>query len=131
MEEKNGIKKVLIIEDEPAIAGALKEKIGSGHGTIEVSLAANGEEGITAALAQKPGLILLDILMPKMNGLEVLKRLRDDAWGHRVPIIIFTNVEADDAVMAQIAMYEPSYYFVKSDWKIGDIVDKARELLKI
>lgn len=119
-------KKILIIEDEPAMGRALEIEC-KNHG-YDAVYAKNGEEGFSAALSEKPDLILLDILMPRMDGLTVLRKLRDDAWGKTAKVIIFTNLQADDQVMAQIIRSEPAYYFIKSDWKIEDLMSKIGEI---
>lgn len=71
--------KILIVEDEAAMLKALNDTFVESGFTVH--LARNGEEGINAALTQKPDLILLDILMPKIGGMEMMKMLRKDSWG--------------------------------------------------
>ncbi len=73
--------KILIVEDEATICNALRDKL-AGAGFL-VLAAKNGEEGLKAALKERPDMILLDILMPKMDGLAMLKQLRENAWGER------------------------------------------------
>ena len=69
--------------------------------------------------------------MPKMDGMEMMKKLRaQDEWGRKVSIILLTNLSADDKIMRGIVEDEPSYYLVKSDWKIPDVIAKVREMLK-
>ncbi len=123
------LKKILIVEDEPDMRQALVESMR--HEGFEVSQAENGGEGLTQALGNHPDLIILDILMPKMDGMEMMKKLRQsNNWGRKVPIILLTNLSADDKIMRGIVENEPSYYLVKSDWKIPDVVQKVREMLK-
>ncbi len=123
-------KTILIIEDEKSLRGALvdilllKEFV-----TLE---AKNGKEGLEFALEKHPDLILLDLIMPEMDGQTFLKKLREDAWGKKVPIIILTNLsETNKQSAAQVASHEPTLYLIKSDWKLHDIVDKIDKLLKI
>jgi DNA-binding response OmpR family regulator len=116
---------MLIAEDEPAMLTALTDKFKQ-EGCI-VTPAENGEIALDLAEKEKPDIILLDILMPKMNGMEVLSRIRKGSeWGKKVPIIILTNLEANDKIMSSVAENEPSYYLVKSDWKLYDVVEKVR-----
>lgn len=120
-------KKILIVEDEVAVFNALKDKL-SING-FEVLEAKNGKEGLSLALREHPDLILLDIIMPKMGGITMMKNLRSDSWGAKVPIIILTNLNSDDSIIKAIEDNKPSFYLVKSDWNINDVVIKVRELL--
>lgn len=127
MSEQN--KKILVVEDEPDMRQALAESLT--HEGFEVIEASNGGEGLEEAISRHPDLIILDILMPKVNGMEMMKKLRQNsAWGKGVPIIMLTNLSVDDNILKGIVEDQPSYYFVKSDWRIPDVIEKVRELLK-
>lgn len=121
------MKKILIIEDEPSLAEALKEKLTKEK--FDVAVAKDGQEGLTMSLKIKPDLILLDIVMPVMDGLTMLEKLRQDKWGKKVPVIILSNLnEADKTAEAmKSGVYD---YLVKSDWKLEDLVKKVREKIK-
>lgn len=122
-------KKILIVEDEVSLRNALKDKLThEGFVTLE---AKNGEEGLAVALREHPDLILLDIVMPKMDGMTMLKKLRaENEWGKSVPVIILTNLTSDNEQRNRdITETEPSYYFVKTDWTLEDILTKIRERL--
>lgn len=125
-------KKILVIEeveDDASLRNVLHDKFSmEGFSVLE---AKDGEEGLMIALREHPDLILLDIVMPKMDGLTMMKKLRQaDEWGKRVPIILLTNLNADDdKINRAITENEPAYYLVKSDWKIDDLVEKIRERL--
>lgn len=120
-------KKILLVEDEVPMFNALKEKLIS-HG-FEILGARNGQEGVEIALKEHPDLIVADIIMPKMDGVTMMKKLREDPWGTNVPIIILTNLNPDDSTIKMIEANEPSYYLVKSDWNINDLIDKIKERL--
>ena len=120
-------KKILVVEDEPAMGKVLADKfMRIGYSVIT---AKNGEEGLQMALNEHPDMILLDVVMPKMNGLEVMEKLRDDAWGKNARIILLTNLTPDDKMLRKIEKFEPAYYFVKSDLNINDLADKVKERL--
>lgn len=124
-----GVKKiVLITEDEPPMLRILTDKLTeSGFETLQ---AKNGEEGLEIALKHHPDLILLDVLMPKLNGMLMMDKLREDVWGKKVPIIVLTNVSADtDETLEAIVKDQPAYYFVKSNSKLDEIVEKVKEIL--
>ena len=71
--------KILIVEDEDSLLSALVDKfLKAGY---RVVTARDGEEGLTVALREQPDLILLDIVMPKMDGISLLRQLRDNSWG--------------------------------------------------
>ena len=77
-------KKILIVEDEEDMLRALVDELG--HEGFETLEAKNGKEGLSIALKERPDLILLDILMPEMDGMAVMKHLRGDVWGKKVLI---------------------------------------------
>jgi two-component system, OmpR family, alkaline phosphatase synthesis response regulator PhoP len=119
-------KKILIIEDEVSLLHALSAKLNeAGFVILE---AKNGEEGLKMALAEHPDLILLDIIMPRMDGISLLKKLRVDDWGKNAPVIVLSNLsDADNSVKAVSG--NVSDYLIKSDWKIADVVAKIKEKL--
>ena len=119
---------ILITEDEKSIRSALHSKlITEGFDVLE---AKNGEEGLEISLNEHPDLILLDLMMPKMDGMSMLKKLREDIWGKNVPVIILTNLSsADEERNREITKLEPTYYFVKTDKKMEEIVDKIKDRL--
>ncbi len=116
------------MEDEAAVSGVLRDNL-ENEG-FEVFIATDGEEGLNMALKEKPDLILLDILLPKIDGTTVMQKLREDSWGKTVPIILLTNLEADAEKMRRVAKDEPAYYMVKSAWKMEDVVAKVKEVLE-
>lgn len=121
-------KVILITEDEPQMLKILTDTL-SEH-AFETIQAKNGQQGLTLALQTHPDLIIVDLLMPTMDGLTMLKNLRDDTWGKTVPVIILTNVnpESNDTLQA-IVTHQPAYYFVKSEIKLESIVEKIEEVL--
>lgn len=120
---------LLVVEDEAAIRTALAEELEDAG--YRVLTAENGDQGLKLALTEKPQLILLDILMPVMNGITMMGKLREGSeWGKKVPIILLTNLSPnEDKIITAISKNAPAYYFVKSDWKLSDIVEKIREVL--
>ena len=94
-------------------------------------MALTGEAGVQA-LDRKPDIILLDIMLPQVNGLELMKRTREkDEWGKSVPIVIISNLTPDSAeIIDSVAAYEPVYYIVKADFSLADLVEKVNDILK-
>lgn len=124
--EVSSEKTVLVVEDEQALRRALCDKIElSGIRALE---AENGNEGLTIALTKHPNLILLDLLMPEVSGMQMLEKLRADTWGKDVPVLILTNVSEQEKI-ADAVMENAYEYLIKSDWKLEDIVTKVKEKL--
>lgn len=120
------IKKILIIEDEEAVLKVLATKFDhEGFQTLE---AKDGEAGLTQARVERPDIILLDIVMPKMDGLTMLKELRKDPWGKKVPVVILTNL-SDDKDIAEAMVSGVYDFLVKSSWEIEDVVKRVKERL--
>lgn len=119
-------KRLLIIDDEVLVLKSLSEKFT--HEGFSVQTARDGKEGITKALSDHPDIILLDIIMPVMDGLTMLRLLRQDSWGKDAEVIILTNLSS--AEKAQSALEQKvSDYLVKTEWSIGDLVKKVKEKL--
>ena len=82
-------KKILIIEDDSSLRNVLQDKIK--HEGFSVFTANDGQEGLETAIKEKPDCILLDVIMPKMSGIQMLKKLREHAWGKTVPVLLLSN----------------------------------------
>ena len=118
---------VLIIEDEKLLADALKRKLE--RSGFSVFIAIDGAEGLEFALDKHPDLILLDIVMPIMDGITVLDRIREDEWGAKVPVLILSNLSDAESIKESKAN-GINDYLIKTDWKISDVVKKVKENLK-
>jgi CheY-like chemotaxis protein len=120
---KDEQKLLLIVEDEDSVVYALSEKFNLTEG-VKVLFASNGVDGLRKALEEKPDLILLDIILPEMDGIEMLEKLRDDAWGKNVEVIILSNLSDPESEEKAKAL-GVTQYIIKSDSKIEDVVKKA------
>ncbi|OHA67077.1 MAG: hypothetical protein A3C82_02370 [Candidatus Wildermuthbacteria bacterium RIFCSPHIGHO2_02_FULL_47_12] len=122
----SGQKTILIVEDEISLLHALRDKLArEGFAVLE---AKNGKEGLGIALREHPDLILLDIIMPVMDGITMLKKLRHDLWGVQAAVMILTNLsDAEDVLMRSDK--DPLDYLVKTDWKLEDVAAKVKEVL--
>ncbi len=122
-------KKILVVEDETPLRNAISDIL-----TFEgfaVFQAKNGQEGLDAALKEEPDLILLDLMMPVMDGLTMLEKLREhDGYGKRAGVILLTNINDPDKV-AQATSAGSYDFLVKSDWNIEDVVKKIKGKLGI
>lgn len=120
------MKKILIIEDELAYVKLLRSKLAKNY---EIMEAQDGKSGLKLAIKEKPDLILLDIRMPIMDGMSLLSKLRQDAFGKNAKVILLTNLEANDKILVQVTKDLPTYYFVKSDVTLDDVLVKIDDLL--
>lgn len=123
METNN--KTILIVEDDSALRRVLADKL-SEEDFIPLE-AADGEEGLAVALEKHPALILLDIYMPKMDGITMLSKLRTaDAWGKHVAVIVLTN-STDAQTIEKISSFEGTEFLVKNEWSLDAIIGRIRE----
>ncbi len=115
------MKKILIIEDEKIIRNLMKKKLIEKG--FEVKVAKNGEEGLKKVKSENPDLILLDIIMPKMNGFEVLEGMSETEYSN-IPVVIVSNsgqpVEIDKA-----KEYGVKDWIVKTEFDPKEVIDKA------
>ena len=121
--------KILIVEDEAVISKTYAEELRD-QGFL-VLIAMNGSVGLEIASREKPDIILLDILMPVMDGLTMMGKLRESGlYGKNVPIILLTNLSAsEEKIMKAITKDEPAYYLVKSDYTLSGVLEKIKERL--
>lgn len=120
-------KKILIIEDEDAYQKILSIKLASEG--FDVMHAQNGEDGFDQAIKNHPDLIILDIQMPVMNGLEMLRKLRQDTWGKTVKVIIMSAFEEDNEVAHAVEL-NTFEYMVKSKIQLDEFIKKIKEETK-
>ncbi len=109
---------VLVVDDDQSLSRLYSDKLKKEGFTVFV--ANDGIEGLEHALSQHPELILLDVLMPKMDGISMLKELRTDSWGKNVPVIMFSNLKEIENIGEVRAMVQE--YVVKVDIRLNDLV---------
>lgn len=120
------MKKILIVEDEIDLREIIADQFK--RESFDILVARDGEEGLEMAIKHHPDIILLDIIMPKMDGLTMLHKLREDKWGENANVILLTNLSDNEKVVE--AMKNKTYdYLVKSDWNIKDVVKLVSEKL--
>ncbi len=125
--ESHNKKKVLVVDDNTSLTTVLVDKLSlSGFEAIG---AYDGEEGLQKALSLHPDVILLDLVMPKMDGLSMLKKLRADEWGKSCRVIILTLLEENDYI-AKAVEYNIFGYIVKTDYSLDEIVDQVKTALQ-
>ncbi|PJE64554.1 MAG: response regulator [Candidatus Ryanbacteria bacterium CG10_big_fil_rev_8_21_14_0_10_43_42] len=119
-------KKILLIDDDMAMGKTLSDYLGKiGY---EVHSALDGEKGFAEAKDWMPDIILLDMIMPVMNGMETLKALREDPQTEKLPVIILTNVEMPEEV-SEVMQMGSVYYLIKANYSMEDIEKKIKSVL--
>jgi len=119
-------KKILIVDDEPRVQKIIAKKLRM-EGFEPIS-AFDGKEGLEKAASEKPDLILLDIIMPKLDGISVLKKLKEDSEIDKIPVIILTNLSGKEAIVASLESGETDY-LIKADYTLNELIVKIKEKL--
>lgn len=120
-------KKVLLIEDDPLMLNLYKNTFELDN--VNLILGSDGQMGIELAKAEKPSVILLDLLMPKMSGYEVLERLKADPKTKEIPVIVLSNMLDTAEIVEKVKKLGAEEYWVKSNYTSEDIVEKVKKYL--
>jgi two-component system alkaline phosphatase synthesis response regulator PhoP len=113
---------VLIVEDERPQLSVLVDKFTCAG--FEVFSAIDGVEGLQVALEKKPDIIITDIIMPRLDGVGMVQKIREDEWGKSVKIIMLTNLSNKESEVLESGVYD---YFVKVDMSIKDLLEHVQE----
>jgi len=119
--------KILFVEDESALQKTLGEILRQQG--YDVVSALDGESGYELAIKEKPDLILLDLVLPKLNGFEVLEKLKKNEETKEIPVIILTNLESMDDINKALQLGATTY-LVKVDYDLGEVMSKIRKALE-
>ncbi len=120
------MKKILFIEDESALQKTLGDTLKKkGYDVIG---ALDGESGLRMAKLKKPDLILLDLILPKMDGFEVLEKLKEDEETKEIPIIILTNLERMQDIEKALELGAKTF-LVKANYTLEEVVEKVKKAL--
>jgi DNA-binding response OmpR family regulator len=121
------MKKILFIEDESALQKTFGEILKQEG--FEMISALDGESGLNLAKTKKPDLILLDLILPKKDGFEVLKELKEDEKTKEIPVIVLTNLEGIDDVDRALQLGATTY-LVKAQYTLEEVIEKVKKTLK-
>jgi len=117
-------KNILIIEDDKAMVVALEDTLVAGG--YEVSAAYTGEEGLKMAMENKPSLIILDLMLGKLTGIDVLQKIRADVgWGKRVPIVVLSSVNYLENMGEVKELCDK--FVAKSDFEMSTLVELVKQ----
>ena len=118
--------KIVVVEDEPILLKALNiELLGAGYTVLS---AQDGEEGLALVMAEKPDLVLLDLIMPKKGGFEVLSAIKADPATQHIPVVILSNLSQDED-RAKGKALGAADYFVKSSTDLSEVSKLVEKLL--
>lgn len=117
---------ILLVDDDKLMIKMYQGKFEDDGYKVEVAI--NGEEGLAKTLELKPDLILLDIMMPKVNGLDMLKKLKEKDETKKIPVILLTNVGGEGDAKYGLSLGAVAY-LVKAHYDAKDVVKKVKEIL--
>jgi len=120
-------KTILVIEDDKFLRELITQKLIKED--FEVSEAVDGEEGIKKIKEEKPDLILLDLILPGIDGFEVLSQMKKESTLASIPVIILSNLGQKDDVEKGLKMGAIDY-LIKAHFTPGEIIDKIKAVLK-
>jgi len=121
------MKTILIVEDEPTLQKTMS--LALTQEGYDVKNALDGEIGLKLAKEIKPDLILLDLILPKVDGFEALEELKNNDITKEIPIIVLTNLESTQEIERALVMGATTY-LVKANYDLKDIIQKIKETLK-
>lgn len=121
-------KRLLIVEDDAVLQNALSSYLTTEN--FEVLCAGDGETGLSMAISGKPDLVLLDIVLPKKDGYQVLREIKANAETKHIPIVLLTNLGSISDVEKALEMGATTY-LVKADYKLEEVTEKIKEILNI
>lgn len=119
--------KILLIEDDPFLLSMYTTKFELEN--FKVITAEDGQKGLRLAIEESPDIILLDILLPKMNGFEVLKELKSDNNVNNIPVILLTNLSQRDEVEQGLNLGADDY-LIKAHFMPSEVVEKIKKYIK-
>ena len=124
--ENNKKRKVLMVEDDLFLRKVYRDKFEQ-EGFIFIE-ATNGTEGINKVLSEKPDLILLDLVLPKKNGFDVLEQIKNSPETKEIPVIILTNLGQEADIQNGMDL-GASDYLVKTDINLSEVVERVKKFL--
>jgi DNA-binding response OmpR family regulator len=119
--------KILVVEDEEILLTALTEELKQEG--FQVLGAKDGVEGVSMATSEKPNLILLDFVMPKLDGIGALKQIKESAETKDIPVVILTNLSDYDKISDALSLGAMDY-LVKANYRLEELVNKIKTVLE-
>jgi len=120
-------RRILLAEDDRFLRRAAESRLRQGGFTVITAV--DGEEALRIARAEQPDLVLLDLIMPKIQGFEVLKALKDDATTRHIPVIVLSNLGQESDVQRAMAQGAIAYV-VKANLSLQGLAQKVAEVFE-
>lgn len=119
--------KILVVEDEEILLTALSEELAQEG--FAVAGAKDGIEGVEKSVSEKPDLILLDLVMPRLDGIGALTQMKDNPETNKIPVVILTNLSDYDKVSTALTLGARDY-LVKANYRLEELVNKIKTVLE-
>src|SRR3990167_351343 len=119
--------KILVVEDEEILLTALTEELKQEG--FEVIGAKDGVEGVEKATHEKPNLVLLDLVMPRLDGIGALKQMKENSATREIPVVILTNLSDYDKISDALSLGAMDY-LVKANYRLEELIQKIKTVLE-
>lgn len=120
-------KKILVVDDEDSVREIYRhEFLNNGYSVV---VAADGEEGLLKAGEETPDIVLLDIMLPKMSGIEVLRALKENELTKKIPVLLLTNL-GEETIIKEGFELGADGYLLKVSYTPGQVVDEVKKFFE-
>jgi len=119
--------KLLVVEDEVTMARAMLDRFRAEG--FKVALAKNGQEGLKYVEKEYYDIVLLDLAMPKVSGMEMMEKMRQMEFGKHAPIIIYTNLVPSDEILQGVSRDKPTYYLSKTEHSLDYVIEMIDRII--
>ena len=120
-------KNILIVEDDKILRELISQKLQKED--YNISAAIDGEEGFKKVKEEKPDIVLLDLILPGIDGFEVLERIKQDPEINKIPVVILSNLGQKEEIEKGLKLGATDY-LIKAHFTLSEIVAKVRTILK-
>lgn len=121
-------KKILILEDNETFSGILGKKLELEE--FDITIVKDGNSALKKGADYLPDIILIDLLLPDMSGIQVMEEFRKKEWCKNIPLLILTNLNPDIEILQSITKNKPVDYLLKPEMTLYKIVEKIRIILQ-
>lgn len=122
-------KRILIVEDDPDLLEALERHFRNQAPELEISTVRDGLSALEVAYTFKPDVILLDLFIPQLKGLEMLRHLRNSEWGKQVQVVVLTNFD-ETGFLQEAVQLGAADFLVKAHYRLDQVVERVRSVLR-
>jgi DNA-binding response OmpR family regulator len=120
---------IMVIEDDLTELTMYKKKLTEAGFTVSTEY--DGQKALDRIMKEKPDVLLLDMGLPHISGIDIMKEIRQNTWGISLPIIVRTQHVCTDDMINEILQYNPSFYVIKAQTAPDDVVEKVKKILTV